>query len=69
MNIKSVSVWWLKYFLSNSEATFVAQFIKKSSNTEAEKSVAYIKKRAHQWQILKNNKDILNICLFGQTMR
>ena len=43
VNIKSVSVWWCFYVLSNTEATFEA--LKNLSNTEAEmkKSVAYKK--------------------------
>ena len=47
LNIKYVSVWWCLYVLSNTEATFEAQFMKKLSNTEAElkKSDAYKKKR------------------------
>ena len=46
-NIKSVSVGWCLYVLSNTKATFEAQFMKKLSNTEVEleKSVAYKKKR------------------------
>ena len=36
VNIKYVSVWWCLYVLSNTEATFEAQFMEKLSNTEAE---------------------------------
>ena len=47
VNKRSVSVRWCLYVLSNTQATFAAQFIKKLSNTETElkKSFAY-KKRA-----------------------
>ena len=45
VNIKSASVWWCLYVLSNTKATFEAQFRKKLSSVEAElkKSVAYKK--------------------------
>ena len=45
VNIKSASVWWCLYVLSNILATFEAQFMKNLSNTEAElkMSVAYKK--------------------------
>ena len=45
VNMKNVSVWWCLYVLSNTKATFEAQFTKKFSNTKAElkKSVAYKK--------------------------
>ena len=44
-NIKCVSVWWCLLELSNTQATFEAQFIKKLSDTEneLEKSVGYKK--------------------------
>ena len=53
VNIKSVSVWWCLYVLSNTSATFEAQFIKKLSNAEAEleKSVAYKKQRVNDQMI------------------
>ena len=35
VNIRSVSVWFCVYILSNTEATFETQFMKKLSNTEA----------------------------------
>ena len=43
VNIKSVSVWWRLYVLSNTYATLEVQFMKKVSNTVAElkESVAY----------------------------
>ena len=43
VNIKSVSVWWCLYVLSNTYATREVQVMKKVSNTEAElkESVAY----------------------------
>ena len=46
--IYCVSVRQCLYVISNTEATFEAQFVKKLSNTEAEskKGVAYRKKRA-----------------------
>ena len=49
VNIKYVSAWWCLYVLSNTEATFEAQFMKKLSNTEAElkKSDAYKKSVYH----------------------
>ena len=45
VNIKSLSIWWYFYVLSNTQATSEAQFMKKLSNTEAEfkKIVAYKK--------------------------
>ena len=47
VNVKSVSVLWCLYVLSNTSATFEALFMDMISKTEAEleKSVAYIKKR------------------------
>ena len=35
-NIKGFSVWWCLYVLSNTHATFEAQFMKKLNNTKAE---------------------------------
>ena len=46
INIKSVSVWWCFYVLSNTSATFEAQFMKKLSNTEAELKKALLIKKA-----------------------
>ena len=45
INIKTVSLWWCLHVLSNTKATFEAQFIKKLRNTEAKlnKSVTYKK--------------------------
>ena len=45
VNIRSVSVWFCVYILSNTEATFETQFMKKLSNTEAKlkKNIAYKK--------------------------
>ena len=45
VNLKSVSVSWCLYVLSNIQETFEVEFMKKLSNTEAEmkKSVAYKK--------------------------
>ena len=45
LDIKRVSVWWCLYAFSNTQATFDAQFMRKSSNTEAEmiQSIAYKK--------------------------
>ena len=55
VNIKGVSAWWCLYVLSNTQATFEAQFMKKLSNTEAElkKSVAYKRKRVVTIKIWK----------------
>ena len=46
VNIKSVSVWWCLYVLSNTEATFEAQFMKKLGNTEADLKKALLLKKA-----------------------
>ena len=48
LNIKCVSVSWWLYVLSNTLATFEAQFMKKSNNTESElKKALLIKKCAY----------------------
>ena len=40
VNIKSASVWWCLYVLSNILATFKAQFMKNLSNTVAELKIS-----------------------------
>ena len=48
VNIKSVSVWWCLNVLSNTQATFEAQLMKKLSITDAElKKKHYLLKRKH----------------------
>ena len=49
VNIKSVSVWWYLNVLSNTQATFEAQLMKKLSITDAElkKKKHYLLKRKH----------------------
>ena len=45
VNIRSVSVWFCVYILSNTEATFETQFMKKFSNTEAKLKKALLMKK------------------------
>ena len=45
VNIRSVSVWFCVYILSNTEATFETQFMKKLSNTEAKLKKALLMKK------------------------
>ena len=58
----SVSVWWCLYVLSNTQATFEAQFIRKLSNTEAElkRTVAYKKKRVNHLVCLRQQENCEN---------
>ena len=47
VNIRIISVWWCLYVLSNTQATFEAQFMRKLSNAEADlKRKALVIKKA-----------------------
>ena len=74
LNIKCVSVSWWLYVLSNTLATFEAQFMKKSNNTESElkKSVAYKKMRvlySMGWRIHELSKHWISLPLFGPSKK
>ena len=52
-DIKSASVWWCLYILSNYYATFEDQFMKKLTNTESElKKALLIKKHVFYIEII-----------------